>query len=234
MRAHLTAWRTKTSSVSRVVLTIAIALLSTSTAIAQSQTFKHRAADGTITFSDAPIRNGVVVRTSYHGVTRKAVFANPCKGLTVADLNARAQQLSGLFERAAAHNNLKVSLLKAVARAESCFDPLAVSRAGAKGLMQLMPATAAELGVSDIFDSEQNLAGGARYLAAMLRRYSNDLDLALAAYNAGPGNVDRYNGIPPFKETQRYIVSVKRFTAQFANISGTSSGASTHLASTMQ
>jgi len=103
------------------------------------------------------------------------------------------------------------ALLKAVARAESCFDPKAESHAGAKGLMQLMPSTAKAMGVSNIFDSNQNLTGGAQYLAAMLARYSSDTHLALAAYNAGPGNVDKYNGVPPFAETRQYIDNVKAF-----------------------
>lgn len=208
------------SHISKPVLTLAslclfIASNVGSSAIAQSGTYKHLAADGTVTFSDAPIRNGQVVRTSYKVTLRKPVAANPCRGLSTAQLDAKGRQLDRQFAHASAVTGVDATLLKAVARAESCFDPAAVSRAGAQGLMQLMPATARDMGVSSSFNGEQNLAGGARYLAAMLARYGDDLDLALAAYNAGPGNVDRYDGVPPFKETQKYIVSVRAFREHY-------------------
>jgi hypothetical protein len=99
-------------------------------------------------------------------------------------------------------------LVKSVIWVESCFDPRAVSRVGAHGLMQLMPATAAELGVTDRFDPAQNIRGGVTYLARMLERFDQRLDLALAAYNAGPGAVERHGGIPPFRETQNYVERV--------------------------
>lgn len=116
--------------------------------------------------------------------------------------------LNPLFESAAGETGLDPRLLKAVAAAESGFDPKAVSSKGAVGIMQLMPGTAKELGVSDPFDPVQNVRAGARYLHRMLDRFGGDLELALAAYNAGPGVVEKYGGVPPFIETRRYVEKV--------------------------
>lgn len=116
--------------------------------------------------------------------------------------------MEDIFQTAAQKYNLPVNLLKAVAKVESGFDADAVSSCGAQGVMQLMPGTAASLGVENPLDAEQNIMGGAKYLSQMLDRYDGDTKLALAAYNAGSGNVAKYGGIPPFKETQAYISKV--------------------------
>ena len=99
--------------------------------------------------------------------------------------------------------------MRAVIHAESAFNPEAISRAGAQGLMQLMPATAAELQVGDPFDPAENIEGGARYLSQLLAEFKGDLDLAAAAYNAGPNAVYQYGGIPPYDETQEYVRRVR-------------------------
>jgi len=113
-----------------------------------------------------------------------------------------------LLNQAGAQHNIDVALLASVVNAESSGRANAVSRTGARGLMQLMPGTAQELGVSDAFRPDQNIAGGSAYLDSLLTRYKDNLALALAAYNAGPGAVDHYHGIPPFRETRAYVARV--------------------------
>jgi soluble lytic murein transglycosylase-like protein len=117
-------------------------------------------------------------------------------------------QIDQNIQMAASKYGLSPHLLRSVIRHESNFDPQAVSPAGAQGLMQLMPATARELGVHDPFDIEQNIDGGARYLRQMLDCFKGNRTLALAAYNAGPGTISRYGGVPPYPETRRYVQKV--------------------------
>ena len=119
-----------------------------------------------------------------------------------------------LIEKYAAQNALEPSLVKAVIKTESDGNPRCVSGAGAMGLMQLMPANVKEAGISDPFDPEQNIAAGTKQLAGMLSLYHGDLDLALAGYNAGPGNVRKYGGVPPFTETRQYIQRVRAAMAK--------------------
>lgn len=125
-----------------------------------------------------------------------------------------SKSLDEIFDAAAERYNIPTELLKAVGKAESDFNASAVSRCGAQGIMQLMPATAKELGVTDSFDAEQNIMGGAKYIASLMNKYDGDTKLALAAYNAGSGNVRKYNGIPPFEETQNYVKKVMNYYGQ--------------------
>jgi soluble lytic murein transglycosylase-like protein len=117
-------------------------------------------------------------------------------------------QFADLIKEAAARYGVDAGLVQAVVRAESNFNPDAVSSAGALGLMQLMPSTASSLGVTDPLDPEQNLDGGVKFLSQLLNRYNGNTSLALAAYNAGPGAVDKYGGVPPYSETQLYIQKI--------------------------
>ena len=115
-----------------------------------------------------------------------------------------------MLARAGMAHNIDADLLASVVHAESGGQVRAVSRAGAQGLMQLMPGTASTLGVRDSFAPEQNIAGGTAYLDQLLTRYRDNIALALAAYNAGPAAVDRYHGIPPYAETRAYVARVIR------------------------
>ena len=129
---------------------------------------------------------------------------------STATVKTAPQDLHEILTGAGHQHNLDVDLLASVVKAESGGNPRARSRAGAQGLMQLMPGTAAELGVKDSYIPDQNVGGGSAYLDGLLTRYHENLALALAAYNAGPGAVDRYPGIPPYRETQLYVARVIR------------------------
>lgn len=118
------------------------------------------------------------------------------------------EEIDSLIDTYAAKNNMDSAFIKAVIKQESGFQPEATSHCGAMGLMQLMPATASSMGVRDAFDPEQNIMGGTKYLKGLLDRFDGNKELALAAYNAGPGAVQRYGGIPPYNETQNYVRSV--------------------------
>jgi soluble lytic murein transglycosylase-like protein len=142
------------------------------------------------------------------------IGSRPTTRATV-NLAAPRHDLTSSISQAAESASLPDSLLRAVVEVESGGNSQAVSPAGAQGLMQLMPGTAAELGVTNPFDPKQNLEGGARYLAQQLERFDGDLRLALAAYNAGPGAVKRHGGVPPYPETQRYVESVLEWKARF-------------------
>lgn len=134
--------------------------------------------------------------------------ASPTAAAGKTSARLSGTDLNEMLARAGRQHNVDVDLLASVVKAESNGNAYAVSRAGAQGLMQLMPGTAAGLGVHNSFAPDQNVQGGSAYLDALLTRYHDNLAKALAAYNAGPEAVDRYNGIPPYRETRAYVARV--------------------------
>lgn len=116
--------------------------------------------------------------------------------------------INALVSDASSRNGVSPALINAVIMAESAGNPSAISTAGAQGLMQLMPGTSASCGISNPFDAQENVECGTQYLHGLLERYNNNVELAVAAYNAGPGAVDQYHGVPPYAETRAYVARV--------------------------
>ncbi len=174
----------------------ALVICGTGSALAKGNIYQYIDESGVIHLTNVPSRNGV----QYTLVWRERVHIDP--RIDVA-------QYDTIISSAARKYNIDRNLIQAVIKAESNFNPKAVSPVGARGLMQLMPATAASLNVSNSFHPESNIEGGVRYLRYLMNLFPGDLKIALAAYNAGEGAVMRYgNRIPPFKETQTYVKRV--------------------------
>jgi hypothetical protein len=140
--------------------------------------------------------------------TKPALDSAAASSSSSKDAKLSPADLHEILAKASGEHNLDVDLLASLVKAESGGNVRAVSRTGARGLMQLMPGTASALGVQDSFEPDENVRGGSTYLDALLIRYHDNLALALAAYNAGPGAVDKYRGIPPYSETRAYVARV--------------------------
>jgi soluble lytic murein transglycosylase-like protein len=173
---------------------------------AEAQIYAWRDAAGTLVLSNKP-------RHDSGDVTTYAVRgAASIRTTTKPEHSERQRQFDDLIDQYARAHGVSPDLIRAVIQAESNFNPRAVSVKGAMGLMQLMPATARELGVTDPFHPAENIRGGVTYLARLLAKYDQNIELALAAYNAGAANVERYgNAVPPFRETRDYV---KKITAR--------------------
>jgi soluble lytic murein transglycosylase-like protein len=183
------------------LLLIGLASLLLRPVAANAQIYAWRDVHGTLVLSDRKLVDGAM--------TYEVPAAAAVRVTTPIASPGRGVQFEPLVQAHAVRNALRPDLVRAVIQVESGFNPLARSPKGAMGLMQLMPATAAQLGVQDPYDAEQNIRGGTAYLRQLLDRFGGDEELALAAYNAGPGAVDRYGRrIPPFRETQDYVKKV--------------------------
>jgi soluble lytic murein transglycosylase-like protein len=192
-----------------------------------SEIYRHIEPDGTISFTNVPTDSRYqkigapsprpAPRTS--GPPRSAEpHSLPAVPTPLSDWEYRPEHGPELEEAITHHASLQrlsPALVRAVIKAESDFDPWAVSRAGAMGLMQLMPRTAVEVGVFNPYDPEDNIGGGTRYLRYLLDRFQGNLALALAAYNAGLHRVERHRGVPPIQETREYVMKVLRFYRDF-------------------
>jgi soluble lytic murein transglycosylase-like protein len=143
-------------------------------------------------------------------------------GVDFGNVRLNVDAYAAEVRAAALEFGVEEAVVRAIIHAESAFRANAVSHAGAQGLMQLIPATASRFGVTDVFDPAQNIRGGVQYLAWLMKRFNNDLTLAAAGYNAGEGAVDRHGGVPPYAETQRYVVRVGQLAERYRGaLSGT-------------
>lgn len=171
---------------------------------AQLKVYQYTQPDGVVAFTDRPPAQGRYKVLRYDcfacGVKNSVDFSTT--PLFVDSFHSEIMQ-------AASQHQLDSSLIRAVIHAESAFNPRATSKAGASGLMQLMPDTARQLGVADVWSASHNIAAGSAYLASLLQQFGGDQQLALAAYNAGPGAVSRFGGVPPFAETKAYLQRVQ-------------------------
>ncbi len=182
------------------LLALGIALCLASPAAAQI--YSWRDVDGKLVLSDKPRPDqGAQATFEVHG-------AGTVRATKPLNSTTKSAPFEASITEHARRQRVAADLVRAVIQVESAFNPIAVSSKGAMGLMQLMPATATELGVVNPFDPDQNIRGGVAYLRRLLDRYNGNVELALAAYNAGMGNVEKYGDVPPFKETRNYVKKV--------------------------
>jgi len=179
----------------------ALVLSATFPALADAQIYVSRDSAGNLVLSDHVKDPSTVIKT--YEVSKTGAFRT-----TKAGPRTPQSQYDALIEENAAVHGVNPHLVRAVIQQESAFNPNARSHKGAMGLMQLMPATAAELGVTDPYSPRENIRGGVAYLKGLLTKFAQNVELALAAYNAGPTAVTKYGAVPPYKETQNYVTRI--------------------------
>lgn len=178
--------------------------------------------DGVRHYSSRRPRGSMAVRTIAYTHIERCYACGADNSVNFGQVRLRTEIYADEIAAAAREFGVEEAVVRAIIHAESAFNPLAVSRAGAQGLMQLMPATAKRFGVNDSFDVQQNIRGGVRYLAWLLKRFNGDLTLASAGYNAGEGAVDRHGGVPPYSETRNYVVRVRQLAERYRGGAGPS------------
>jgi len=161
------------------------------------------------------VANASAVRTIRYSYIETCYACSTRPGVNFGTVRLNTDAYRDEIAAAARQHGVDEAIVRAIIHAESAYNPNALSRAGAQGLMQLMPATARRFGVSNAFDARQNIQGGVQYLAWLLKRFNNNLTLAAAGYNAGEGAVDKYNGVPPYSETQRYVQRVGQLADRY-------------------
>lgn len=195
----------------KVMLALGLAVVSYS---ARAELFVYQLPDGSRIITDHALKN------RYYKLVRRSQTP---KGIGVLAAS-RSQQFARtdtsaydrIIKETARRHRVDLALVKAIIHAESAFNPYATSHKGARGLMQLLPSTAAQYGIRDLYDPEQNIQAGVRHLKYLLKKYSHNNRLAIAAYNAGENAVKRYQGIPPYNETRTYVKRVLRYKNRYA------------------
>ncbi|MBU1168812.1 MAG: lytic transglycosylase domain-containing protein [Proteobacteria bacterium] len=192
----------KKNGIRCVAIHIVLFLIGVSVNVTAAEIYKYVDEDGVIHFTDSPTKDEMVLYIKTGPENAKAYPYTPDK-------------YDDIILKASRENGLSFSLIKAIIKVESDFNTYAISRMGAKGLMQIMPKNMKELHINDPYNPYENIMGGTLYLKKMLIRFEGQLILALAAYNAGPTVVEKYNAIPPYKETRHYVDKVLKYNYKY-------------------
>lgn len=211
-----------TSSLSAPVAATAPQRTASGARVVRGQVYSYMQ-NGVRHYSSKPPRGGaraMAVRTIKYSYIETCFACGAKPGVNFGSVRLNTQAYSDEIRAAASKFGVDEAIVRAIIHAESAFNPNALSRVGAQGLMQLMPATARRFGVGNPFDASQNIHGGVQYLAWLLKRFNGNLTLAAAGYNAGEGAVDKYKGVPPYSETQRYVQRVGVLADRYRGAAG--------------